>query len=162
MQTGVFRALEFDRVRDALARVTLTPLGHVRALALEPATDADEIRARLSLTAAAASYVKSGGSLALSAPEDLASTLAVLDIQEEPLDPLQLVGLARLLGSVDTVVAALRRAAAAPGESREGLLALASRAAAFEQETAAVTHAIDPAGDVADRASAALRDIRES
>src|SRR5690349_24171170 len=117
MQSGVFRALEFDRVRDALARVTLTPLGYARALALEPATTPDDVAARLRLTAAAGSFVKHGGSLALTAPEDLASTLSVLDIQDEPLDPLQLIGLARLLGSLDTVVAGLLRASSDAGSS---------------------------------------------
>ena len=37
MQPAVLQALEFDHVREALARETLTPLGRARALALDPA-----------------------------------------------------------------------------------------------------------------------------
>ena len=35
MHAAVFRALEFDRVREALADVALTPLGRARALDLD-------------------------------------------------------------------------------------------------------------------------------
>ena len=44
MQATGLRALEFDRIRDALSRETLTPLGRARALALEPATEPDDVR----------------------------------------------------------------------------------------------------------------------
>jgi len=154
MHAGVFRALEFDRVRDALAASTLTSLGHHRVLQLEPARERQEVQARLNLTSEAVRFVQQGGSLAVSAPEDLDSTLAALDIDDRPLDPLQLLGLARLLGSVDTVATSLKRA----GQ----LVDIAARARSFDVENAAVSQAIDPAGDISDRASPALREIRES
>ncbi len=164
MQAEVSRALEFDRIRDALADAALTPLGRNRALALEPAADFEAVHARLTLTAAAAAFVRQGGSLAISAPEDLDGILAALDVEDRPLDPLQLLGLTRLLESVSIVAAALRRIALAPdtGRGAAALAAIASGAAEFDLEIAAVRRAIEPSGEVSDRASTALRDIRES
>ena len=49
MQASTLTALEFDRIREILASHALTPLGEARALALEPSTDVEDIRARLTL-----------------------------------------------------------------------------------------------------------------
>jgi dsDNA-specific endonuclease/ATPase MutS2 len=40
MQPAVLHALEFDRIREALAREASTALGRARAYTLEPATEA--------------------------------------------------------------------------------------------------------------------------
>jgi DNA mismatch repair protein MutS2 len=163
MHTAVFQALEFDRVREALARATLTPLGRVRALALEPSVEPDDVGARLGLTSEAVAFLGQGGSLALKAPAHLESTLAAIEVEGRALDPLELLGLADLLESVDRVAGAVRRAVgASPGSAGQRLAAVAQRAASFEREAAAVRRAIDPAGDVSDDASPALRDIRET
>jgi DNA mismatch repair protein MutS2 len=160
MHEAVFRALEFDRVREALAEVALTPLGRARALGLTPATDPDEVATRLALTSEAVAFLKLGGSLAVRAPADLEATLAALDLEGQPLEPRQLTGLAGLLDSIDTVASGIRRSARPDPAS--GLSQIASRAASFSHEIDAVRKAIDEAGDVLDRASPALRDIRES
>jgi len=99
MQGTTLRTLEFDRVREALGREALTPLGRARVAALAPATAPDAVRAALALTAAASAFVAETGSLAISSPEDLDTILAVLAIDEQPLDPLALLGLARLTDS---------------------------------------------------------------
>jgi DNA mismatch repair protein MutS2 len=156
MQAAALRALEFDRIRQALAARTHTPLGHARALALEPSTDPDDVRARLERTSEAVDYVRDGGSLTISAPDDLLSILSQLGVADQPLDPLALVGLARLVASVESVVHSVRRTAGAR------LSASVESAASFVDETAAVTRAIEPTGEVSDRASAALKDIREA
>jgi DNA mismatch repair protein MutS2 len=156
MQTAVLRSLEFDRIRDALASRTATPLGRARIAGLEPAHDATTVRGLIDLTVEAVTFSREGGSLAIGAPDDLADVLGQLDIQDQPLEPLALRGLARFLSSVEAVASAVQRA----GGTR--LRNVASAAASFFEETAAVERAIEPSGDVSDRASAALRDIRDS
>jgi len=156
MQGTTLRTLEFDRVREALGREALTPLGRARVAALAPATAPDAVRAALALTAAASAFVAETGSLAISSPEDLDTILAVLAIDEQPLDPLALLGLARLTDSADDVATGIRRYG---GDA--ALTAIAGRVASFDAEVAAIRRAIEPSGDVSDRASAALADIRE-
>ncbi len=156
MQIAALRALEFDRIREALATRALTPLGRERARTLEPATDPDEVQAGLDLTAEAVAFTRDGGSLAITGPEDLDAILAVLAVEDQPLDPLALLGLARLLRSITAVAGSVRRTAGPL------MAAVAARAAAFLDETCAVERAIEPTGDVSDGASPALREIRDA
>ncbi|MEO8480689.1 MAG: Smr/MutS family protein [Acidobacteriota bacterium] len=156
MQAAVLRALEFDRIREALASRALTPLGRERALAVEPAEDPEVVRDALALTSDAVGFVGEGGSLALSAPEDLLTTIEILHVADHPLEPMALRGLARLFDSLGMVTTSLLRS----GGPR--LAAIAGRAASFVDEVAAIERAIEPNGDISDRASAALRDIRDS
>jgi DNA mismatch repair protein MutS2 len=155
MQAAALRALEFDRIREALAQAALTPLGRTRALVLEPSVDAEEVRRRLALTTEAVAFVEDDGSLAVSAPEDLQTTLRGLELGEDPLEPLQLQGLAQFVESVDEVAAAIRQT------SRPGLREVALGAASFASEAAAIRRAIEPGGEVRDSASPALKDIRD-
>src|SRR5690606_4781525 len=142
MQAAVFRALEFDRIREVLATRALTPLGRARLLKLEPATTPDDVGASLGLTLEAVEFERQGGSLDIHAPDDLTSSLAVLQIEAQPLEPLALLGLARFLDSVDRVASAASRRAG------PALAAIAASVASFGDETAAVQRAIEPTGDV--------------
>jgi DNA mismatch repair protein MutS2 len=154
MQAAALKALEFDRILAALAREASTPLGRARVDALEPASDPDEVGGRLALTAEGVRYLKAAGSLALDASDDLRSILAALEVELQALDPAGLLGLARFLQSVEQVASAVT-----PSTPR--LHAIASRTPSFAREVAAIRRAIDPAGDVVDDASPALRDIRD-
>jgi DNA mismatch repair protein MutS2 len=157
LQSSTLHALEFDRVCELLAAQALTPLGRERALALEPSTDPAAVGAALALTTEAAAFRAAGGSLRLSAPEDLDDILATLEVAGQILDPLQLLGLARFAESVDAVTAGIRRVK----DDRPLLDALVADAKPFPAEVAAIRRAIDPAGDINDHASPALRDIRD-
>ena len=97
----------------------------------------------------------------MTAPDDIVTTIATLEMGDRPLDALQLLGLTRLLDSVATVAAAVERAQVPQTGGAGRLGRLAAGAAEFDEETAAVRRAIDPSGDINDRASQALRDIRE-
>jgi DNA mismatch repair protein MutS2 len=158
MQAAVLRALEFGRVREALARAALTVLGRDRAHALDPETETARVGAALDLTLDAVAFTRDGGSLAISAPEDLDVTLGALSVAGEPLDPLRLLALARFLASVTAVVDAIERAR--PSQRLVALSAVAQPAAAFDAEIAAVRKAIEPSGDVSDHASPSLHEIR--
>jgi DNA mismatch repair protein MutS2 len=157
--------LEFERIRMALSREALTPLGRERALSLEPATDPADIAGRLAVTSEAAAFLKAGGSLALDASEDLPTVLSALDVEAHALEALQLLALARFLDSVRDVADAIRSAHGAPGAASMAscprLAAIANGAAAFDAEVAEIQRAIEPSGDVRDSASPALKDIRD-
>lgn len=155
MQAAVLHALEFDRIREALAREASTALGRERAYSLEPATTPAEVRQRLDLTLEAAAFEKGSATLGLDGPDDLAEVLGALEIADQPLPPVQLMGLARFVASVGSVVDRVRAARAA------GLTALVANARSFIAETDAVRRALTPAGEVSDDASPALRDIRD-
>lgn len=153
MHVTALKALEFDRIRAALAREASTPLGRVRAEALAPASDPDLVARALALTSAVRA-IKAGGSLAMDATDDLHATLAALEVHDQPLDPAGLLSLARFVESVDRVVASI-----APVTPL--LFAIAHRAESFARETAAIRRAIAASGEVVDDASPALRDIRD-
>jgi len=156
MQAAALRALEFDRIREALAREASTSLGRERARTLTPADNRSEVQAHLDLTLEAAAFVKSSGSLTIDGPDDLEDVLGHLEVADQPLAPLQLLGLARFASSVSGVVDRVR-------ESRAARLgALVADARSFIAEADAVRRAIDSSGDVKDTASQALQDIRES
>src|SRR5438045_1890246 len=103
MQPAVLRALEFDRIREALTREASTPLGRRRALGLTPSADPSIVRRRLDLSTDGAAFVRDDGSLAVWAPEELPAIRDWLGVAERPLDPLQLLGLARFVESVSRV-----------------------------------------------------------
>src|SRR5262245_29735209 len=156
MQPSVFRAVEFDRIREALAREASTSLGRERALSLQPVIDRADVQTRLNLTAEAVALESSTPGLAIDGPEDLADILAHLEVAGEPLAPLELLGLARFTSSVSAVVDRVRA-------GRATLIAdLVAGARSFIAESDAVRRAILPSGDVADNASQALADIRDS
>jgi DNA mismatch repair protein MutS2 len=157
MQPAVLHALEFDRIREALAHDTLTPLGRARAIALEPSADPAEVAYRLNATSEAVALLADGGSLSISAPEELLVLLDALQIGGQPLEPMGLVGLATFVESVDAVCAGVRRLRA----SMPLLSDVAEAAASFAGEAAATRRAIASSGEVTDNASPALRDIRD-
>ena len=158
MQPAVLQALEFNHIREALARETLTPLGRERALDLSPSTDPAQVQQRLDTTAEAVKLIGTGASLDLVAPEGLLEALDSLHIAGRPLEPLGLVSLADFVESADRVCALIHRArATAPLLAR-----VADAAASFAPEAARTRRAIAPSGDVIDDASPALRSIRDS
>lgn len=164
MQASTLKALEFDRIRQILAAHALTPLGRARAMALEPSVENDEVAANLALSSEGVQYAAAGGSLGLWAPDDLDTTLEILGVAGQILEPLQLTGLARFVDAVDGVVAGVRRTQSTDGLTPPPypkLIALVRASQPFTQEIAAVRRAIDASGEVSDNASTALRDIRE-
>lgn len=154
MQAAALRALEFDRIREVLASRALTPMAQARLLVLQPAVDPVAVRTALDLTTEAVEFERQGSSLDIHSPDDLEASLDVLRLDGQPLEPLALLGVARFLDSIDRVASAAAR------RPESGLAAIAARASSFSTECADVLRAIEPTGDVSDRASGALRDIR--
>jgi DNA mismatch repair protein MutS2 len=157
MHQGALRALEFDRIVDAVARLAQTPPGAARLAALHPLDAADAVSAALATTAEAARFLSGTGEIALRAPAELEAIVDALAVDGRALEPQQLLGLAAFLASVDAAAAGIRRARA--GYPLLG--AIVEPAASFEREAGDVRRRIDPSGDVVDDASPELKSLRE-
>jgi DNA mismatch repair protein MutS2 len=158
MHPGTLRALEFSRVLEALASFALTPLGADRAGKLAPLGERSAVEAALAETSEGVWLLDRHPAFPLRAPADFADTLADLSAPDGPIEPLRLLGLADALDSIDQVRAVIRKE---PRQSLPRLGTLADGLASFATETRAVRKAIDGAGEVADDASPALREIRD-
>src|SRR5687767_15687478 len=100
MNAGALRALEFDRIVEAVGRLALTPFGAARLAQLEPQTDAAAVRAALAATSETVRLLGEA-QIGLQASAELEGTLDALAVEGRPLEPLQLTSLAAFLSSVD-------------------------------------------------------------
>ena len=132
MQPGALRALEFDRIVEAVRRFALTPMGDGAPGRLQPSTDPQRVAELLARTTEAARFLAANGGLPLRASDDLPQILAALAVEGRALEALRLLALAAFLDSVDESRAAIRRA---PG-SFPRLEAVSGGAASFKSETA--------------------------
>ncbi len=158
MHSPTLKALEFDRILAVVRGLALTSLGERRLAALTPGTDARTVAEALSTTGEAVRLLTDAPGIPLRAASDLEETLDALTQERLALEPLPLLGLAAFLESVDQCAHAIRRH---PRERFPMLTALVGGTASFEREIADVRRAIDPAGEVFDHASPALRGIRD-
>ena len=156
MYHGALRALEFDRIVEAVCRFAQTPPGRATLARLAPHTDPAAAAAALAATDEMVRFLAEAH-IGLQAPDDLDALFTALAVDGRALEPAQLLALAAFLASIETTCAAVRRARGAVPILR----AIADRSASFEHEIADVRRKIDPAGDVVDDASAELRWIRE-
>ena len=157
MQPSALRALEFDRIVEAVTDFALTPLGAERLSRLQPSTDPQQVAQWQAATTETVRFVVAHGTFPLRASSELPQILAALAVEGRALESLRLLALATFLDSVDESRAAIRRA---PG-SFPLLDAATSAAASFKGESAQVREKIDPSGEVVDHASAELRIIRD-
>jgi DNA mismatch repair protein MutS2 len=157
MQLGALRALEFDRIVDAVRGFALTPMGGHRLAGLTPSTDHETVARLLAETTETVRFIGAGGAFPLQGSIDLPQTLTQLAIEGRALESFRLLLLASFLDSVDETRAAIRHA---PG-SFPLLEALAAPAASFKGEIAQTREKIDASGEVVDSASPALKVIRD-
>ncbi len=157
MQSGALRALEFDRIVEAVRAFALTPMGDDALARLAPSIDAQKVAHLLAATTETAAFVNRQGGFPLRASADLPDILVSLAVEGRPLEALRLLALASFLESIDETRAAIHRFAA----SFPLLDRASSAAAAFRHEIAETRGKIDAAGDVVDDASPELKGIRD-
>ena len=157
MQPGALRALEFDRIVEAVQGFAVTPMGTQRLGELMPSTDPEKVAHQLAATTETVRYVTSQGTLPLRASDELPRILEAITVEGRPLEAQHLLQLAGFLDSVDDARGGIRRA---PGNFPI-LETTSGGAASFKGETSAVREKIDPAGDVLDNASSELKLIRD-
>ena len=156
MHAGALRALEFDRIVEAVCRYSLTPQGLQRLARLAPETDASVVADRLAATTQTVRFL-ADNHIGLQAGTDLEVILESIGVEGRGLEPLHLLSLSAFLSSVDETCAAIRRA----GANAPVLRRIADSTASFEREIADVRRKIDPAGEVLDDASPELKGLRD-
>src|SRR5438034_583170 len=157
MQPGALRALEFDRIVEAVKTFALTPMGAERVSRLQPSIDPRQVGQLLAATSETARYIFAHGVFPLRGSSDLPQILSALAVEGRALEPLRLLALAAFLDSIDESKAGIRRS---PG-AFPLLEAASGGAASFKGESAHTREKIDPNGDVLDTASGELRLIRD-
>src|SRR5690348_12350906 len=100
MHPGALRALEFDRIVEAVCRLAQTPPGQARLARLQPQTDVRLVSAALTATSETVRFLQDGD-IALQAPADLEAILTALAVEGRILEPQQFLGLAGFLDSVE-------------------------------------------------------------
>ena len=156
MHAGTLRALEFDRIVNAVCAYAQTPGGAARLADLQPLTDRASVARALAATAEAVRFL-GDNQIALQAPAEFNDIVAALGVEARALEPLQLLALASFLASAEATASAVRRARS----TFPILRAIADSVASFEREIADVRRKIDPAGEVVDDASPELRSLRD-
>jgi DNA mismatch repair protein MutS2 len=157
MHPGALRALEFERIVEAVVEFGLTPMGRERLSRLAPSPDPHKVGQLLAATTETARFLNANGLLPLRASNDLPQILAALAIEGRALEAPRLLALAAFLESIDQSRAAIRRVAA----SFPLLDAASGAAASFKGELAQVHDKIDQSGEVVDDASPQLKLLRE-
>ena len=138
MNSGALRALEFDRIVDAVRSFSLTPTGASALAMIRPDTDTRRVQEALHATTETARYLTDQPLFPLRAPDDLEELLALLGVVGRALEPARLLALATFLESIETAAAAVRRARG----NYPRLTSITGRVASFTEEIAGVRRAI--------------------
>jgi len=157
VNANVLRALEFDRIVEAVADLAVTPTGHEELIQLHPLTDPAAVAFAQKATTEGTRFLADHPGFPLRAPSDLEAIIDALGVEGRALEAGRLVSLADYLESIEHSRAAVRHATTMFPILRE----LVERIASFKGEIADVRKKIDPSGDVADNASPALASIRD-
>src|SRR5262249_60431383 len=144
MLPNALRALEFDRIVEAVSGFALTPMGAEHLAALEPSSDPQKVAQLLAATTETMRFVAAQGLFPLRASSELPQILAALAVEGRALEPLRLLALPAFLAPMDESRAAIRRA---PG-SFPILEAASGAAASVQHEAGHTPPQIDTAGAV--------------
>lgn len=156
MNHAALRALEFDRVVEAVRSFALTPFGDARLAGLRPSPDARLVARAIEQTGEMARYLADRPPLTLAAPDGLDASLSALAVAGRALDPLQLRGIADFLASLELTAQGIRTATAVPE-----LTGIVAGIGAFGPEIGEIRRVIQPSGEIVDQASPHLQALRD-
>src|SRR6476620_3962956 len=156
MHAGALRALEFDRIVEAVRRFAQTPPGAARLALLQPQTEPRAVATALAATSETVRFL-ADNQIGLHAPADLDTILTSIGVDGRALDAGHLLALGSFLASVDVTCASIRRARG----TCPILRAIGDASATFDAEISDIRRKIDPAGEVMDDASPELRSVRD-
>src|SRR5882724_5696777 len=101
MQTSALRALEFDRIVEAVSDFAVTPMGAERLSRLTPSVDPQQVAQGQAATTETVGFVTGHGLFPLRASSDLPQILTSLGVEGRALEALRLIALATFLDSID-------------------------------------------------------------
>lgn len=157
MNEQSFATLEYDRLRALVRRGAQTPMGRARGDALAPINDLLKLHRELSAVAECVELRRRGVSWSFTEMADPAEALARLRIEGATLEPLTILGLARLCEqalAARALILAEREACPVLWETIEYL------PRELHSVIARVSNKILPSGELDDRASPELARIR--
>src|SRR6185503_6190535 len=140
-----------------VAGLAVTPTGRERLEAMAPMTEPSRVGAAQAATSEGVRFLAVSPGFPLRAPSELDAVLDGLQVEGRALEPLNLLGLADYLESIE----ATRRVIGSATEPYPILKRLVEGIASFAGEIASVRRKIEPSGEVADHASPALASIRD-
>ena len=155
MNEKCLRVLEFNKIRERLAAFALTPMGADACRALVPSSNLTEVTDWQDETEEAVVILSYIGGNPLTGFEDVRASLALCD-KGAVLSPRALLDIAGMLRAARTAQNAL----VTDRENTPHLRRLAAGLTALQSVEQDITTAIISDDEIADRASAALADIR--
>ena len=95
------RAIEFDRIVSIVAGLAVTPTGRERLEAMAPMTEPARVSAAQAATSEGVRFLTASPGFPLRAPSELEAILDGLQVEGRALEPLNLLGLADYLESIE-------------------------------------------------------------
>src|SRR5690348_3936927 len=150
--------LEFDKLREIVARYSTCAPGRRRIEGLSPGTDVDGLRTEFELIREAIEYLRSGSELGFGSLADPAGWLARLALPASALTAAEILDAASLM----EVSAGLKQSLRGDAPKHPRLTERAMALADFRSLAAAIRRAILPNGELSDDASPQLKRVRAS
>ena len=157
MNQGALKALEFDRIVEAVRSLAQTPFGRARLEGLRPSRDPHKVERAIALTSEMVACLAERDQLPLEGSESVDASLAALAVAGRALEPLQLRGIADFLASVEHT----KKTFDGQTKALPLLTGLVAGIASFAPEIGEIRRVIQPSGELIDRASPQLEAIRQ-
>ena len=156
MLRQALETLEYDQLKETLARLIRTPLGEVRLIELAPATSSDIITKALRQTAEGVEYLREGTALDFSDLGDPRPALGKLNVAYINLEPHEILVVLRLI----SVATGLRDTFRDEGARFPLLREITGQIANLHNIYQRLRTRILPTGEIDDFASPELREVR--
>jgi len=151
------RVLEFDHLLNVLKTYAVSSLGRRRCETLRPTADLSVVRSRLAHVAEMKAILEAGGDLPIHGLKDVGPILDRLDIEGVTLGAPELIDLCRQIELSRGVKRFLEKLDEKQFPRLWQIAQQLNAPRALEKE---ILHAIDPKGEILDRASVTLSEIR--
>ena len=150
------RVLEFHSLLDLLKDFSISPLGQKRCLALRPTPDRFLIESRLTEVIELKEILETAGDLPLRGLKDIGDLLKRLEVEGSVLEVQEILSIHQLMA----LGKGLRKFFLKPEVRAPSLQEKISRVSSLKALEKEILHAINTKGEILDRASPNLSDIR--